>query len=272
MAKGSEKESLGNYEEWRRLHDLYVAVLKKQNPDAKLPQAPRREEFELLQKDASLREHYLDYMNNLEEYCSQNKELNECGDLFKAVTKNTLDQCLGDFEYKFVNENVEALEGDLAKIMLASYKKGTSAADFKNYSNSKSVANMIARLRSNLRKNCSASGCSGSRKAGSTGKCFRYVKWGWIGGGFTKSYPGTKMARDAGGDLRRMGFRNLLSESKYNTLTARDAPKGAVLVYSGGCCGHVEVKAGDNEYLSDFSSGRPVSDYLPRRLIGIYVK
>lgn len=267
------QENIGNYEQWLKLHDLYVEALKKKNPNFKEPQKrPGRTEFEQLQKDASLREHYLDLMNEVEEYCAENKTLSECSELAKAVEVNQLDMCLGGFEYKFVNESVDQLEGDLAQILLASYKKGTSAQDFKNYSNSKAVANMIGRLRTNLTKNCTASSCKGSRKPGSKGKCFRYVKWGWMGGGFTKTYPGTRHARDAGGDLKRMGFRNLLSDSKYKTLTARDAPKGAVLVYSGGPSGHVEVKAGESEYLSDFKSHRPVSEYLPRKLIGIYVK
>ena len=56
------------------------------------------------------------------------------------------------------------------------------------------------------------------------------------------------------------------------TLTARDAPVGAVLVYNRGPSGHVEVKAGENEYLSDFKSATPINEYLNRKLIGIYVK
>lgn len=150
-------------------------------------------------------------------------------------------------------------------ILAAGNKKNPYSA----YSSSKGVNDMIARLRQNLRKRCTTSGCSGSRKAGTTGKCFRYVKWGLIGGGFTRSYLGGVHARDAGSHLRNIGFKNIMGPN----INSRNAPVGAILVYTGGKSGHIEVKAGAREYLSDFSSTGPIdSRTSARRLIGVYVK
>jgi hypothetical protein len=255
----------GNFEGWSKLHGLYMEALKLRQdvPDHDMTEA----DFTRIKQDGELRQNYLELMASTEEFCVQNKSKKACANLLKGLEKNTLQDCIGDVESALPSEKVVGLSENIEQIILASTKN-----EFAAYSNSKGVANMIARLRSNLTKKCTASSCSGKRRPGSVAQCWRFVKHGLMGGGYTKSYPGSANARDAGGDLRKMGFKNLLSDPKYKSMNGRTAPKGAVLVYTGGCCGHVEVKAGDGSYLSDFDGRRPVNESIPRRLIGIYVK
>lgn len=151
--------------------------------------------------------------------------------------------------------------------------RARSAGEFRQYENSPQVERMISTLRTNLTRNCSTGGaCRGRRAPGSEGACLRYVKIGLMGGGFTGSYPPGLHARDFGPQLRRMGFRNLKDDPRYRNMTPEQAPKGAIIVYSGGPSGHIEVKAGSNEYLSDFRSSQAIHHRLPRRPIGIYIR
>jgi hypothetical protein len=87
-----------------------------------------------------------------------------------------------------------------------------------------------------------------------------------------RSNPGGVHARDAGTQLRAAGFRNLRSDPRFQNMTPEQAPVGAVLVYSGGDSGHIEVKSGASEYLSDFRSTQSINHRLPRRLIGVYIR
>jgi hypothetical protein len=150
--------------------------------------------------------------------------------------------------------------------------RSVSSGEFSSYSNAPQTRRMIETLRRNLTRNCDPrTGCRGSRRPGSVGRCLRYVKFGMLGN-YTNSYPPGLHAKDFGGQLQRMGFRNLKSDSRFRNMRPEQAPEGAILVYSGGPSGHIEVKAGPNEYLSDFRDSRPISERLPRRLIGVYVK
>lgn len=163
------------------------------------------------------------------------------------------------------------------------YSETENENDFDNYSKSEEVIKMINVLRSNTRK-CLASKnkyickrqAPRNRKERSkpTGYCLRYVKLGIVGGGFTNQYPSGVAAKKSGNQWKKMGLRNLLDDKKYEKMTAYDAPKGAILVYSGGKWGHVEVKASESEYISDYIGEKPIYDELnlPRKLIGIYVK
>jgi len=266
-------ENLGNYNEWKRLHDVYINALKEVNPEySGQKREMNQDDFGLLQKDVSLREKYLDFMSDIEEQCASKPELKGCRELLNNTQDKDINTCLGNFDYTFTNESIDDLQEKVEMIYLAATPAAQLKEQYKSYSESTQVANMIARLRRNLTKLCTSAGCKTNRKAGSTGKCLRYVKWGWIGGGFTKTYPGTRHARDSGGNLKRMGFKNLMEQAGGKTLTARDAPIGSVLVYERGPSGHVEVKAGQNEYLSDFKAASPINEYLNRKLIGIYVK
>lgn len=159
----------------------------------------------------------------------------------------------------------------------AGLTRARSSGDFNNYSNSAAVRNMISTLRQNLNRNCNwnaqgQANCNRSRNPGSGSLCWRYVKFGLIGGGFIRSNPGGVHAKDAGTQLRAAGFRNLRSDPRFANMTPEQAPLGAVLVYSGGDSGHIEVKAGPNEYLSDFRASESINHRLPRRLIGVYIR
>ena len=106
-----------------------------------------------------------------------------------------------------------------------------------------------------------------------TYKCLSYVKWGLMAGGFSKSYFSRASAKNSGQDLKRLGFSNLLE--KNGNMKSTDAPIGAVLVFSGGEHGHVEVRGGENEWISDYISSQPRDKggaNPSRKLIGIYVK
>ena len=268
----AEKQSLpSNFEDWERIHKIYMDAQSVLQPDSKIPQIKFSEkEYEILLKDTKVREFYLTQMDTIVEECSARMEVLECKTLLHQVGKLDLNECLGGLEFTFANGAIEELNEDLEKVILTG--SGFNLKPFEKYSNSQSVEKLVARLRRNLTKVCTVEGCPKKRNPGSIGKCLRYVKLGMMAGGFTSSYSGTKHAGDYGRDLKGMGFKNLLSDSKYKGMTARTAPRGAVLVYSGGSSGHIEVKAGENEFLSDFRSARPVNEYLGRRLIGIYVK
>ncbi len=263
----AEGQTTANYDQWMRLHTIHMKAQRALTPEAANPgEKFTRAEFDALVKDAALRELYTQKMDTIVEECSARLDIFACQELLNAVEEGDLGVCLGAENFNYASDSFFKLNEDVAVIIEAKTQK----SDHSKYSNSSQVTNMIARLRRNLTLNCTVSGCSSKRKPGSKAKCLRYVKLGILAGGFTKNYSGTKMARDYGGDLRSMGFTNLMASNK--SINARNAPKGAVLVYSGGCCGHIEVKAGDNEFLSDFKSGRPINEYLPRKLIGVYVK
>lgn len=260
-------ETTANFEQWHRLHLIHLKAKQALYPKKKVEGFEfARKDFDFLVKDAKYRELYTQMMDGVVEECSAKLELPECQELLNAIEENDISVCLGAENFNFASDSLFNLNQEVAEIIQVKSQK----VDHSSYSNSKQVTNMIARLRRNLTLECTVSGCPKKRVAGSKGKCLRYVKLGMMGGGFTKNYSGTKLARDFGKDLKSMGFKNLLASDK--SLNARNAPKGAVLVYSGGCCGHIEVKAGEGEYLSDFKSGRPVDEYLSRRLIGVYVK
>lgn len=167
----------------------------------------------------------------------------------------------------------------------ASNKNAKSNKDnFLEYSNSNSVKLMIEELRLNSKKCLTSKNrhvCLRNppkdRKSTDkpTGYCLKYVKNGVVAGGFTSGeYPLGQAARNSGAQWKKYGFKNLLDDPKYKDMTPYDAPKGAILVYSGGNWGHVEVKASENEYISDYVGEKPIYDELniPRKIIGIYIQ
>lgn len=158
------------------------------------------------------------------------------------------------------------------------------------YSNDPNTRKMIARMREIYTRRCNARGCRGKKGNVPGGACWRYVKHGLMKGSYAdeymskndQSYPytATASAKNAGKDFfntKEVGFTNLLKTDKYSELTSADAPVGAVLVYSGGKHGHVEVKTGHGEYISDYRADKPTDQSSPyraktRKLVGIYVK
>ncbi|EQC48531.1 hypothetical protein M899_1841 [Bacteriovorax sp. BSW11_IV] len=162
-------------------------------------------------------------------------------------------------------------------------EKDLTSNEFSFYSNSANVSKMISTLRKNVSMCLSEKNkyiCKKSpplnrkNQTKPTGYCLRYVKLGVKDGGFTDSYPSGIAASKSGTEWKKLGFRNLLENDKYKSMTPYTAPKGAILVYSGGKYGHVEVKASDKEFISDYIGEKPIYDELglPRKLIGIYVR
>ena len=150
------------------------------------------------------------------------------------------------------------------------------------YSRSPKIDKMIAKMRSNAkkcltpknRKVCRAKPPK-DRKATrkSTGYCYKYVKLGLLSAGLSSEYLSGGAAKSSGTHLESAGFINLKKSSKYRGMTSRSAPKGAILVYSGGKYGHIEIKAGEREYISDYNAKTPIDQRSSsRKLIGVYVK
>ncbi len=96
----------------------------------------------------------------------------------------------------------------------------------------------------------------------SSNYCWRYVKKALVAADAVDSYPGTRYAKQAGGELtKNYGFKPIKVSNPY------DAPVGSVLVYGGRGAGHVEIRT-DEGFVSDFKTNKPSK----RPLIGVYVK
>lgn len=158
----------------------------------------------------------------------------------------------------------------------------------------------ITRIRNNaskcLRELCNRSGFSNSKPANrSIAKCAAYVKHaiypypGEEGERYANfsEYPWSRNADDAveGGNwLRKHGFENILDYPEMSHLTPETAPPGAIIVYEKinsnrnttvdgvrrGAPGHIEIKASENEYISDFINDEPTRVGGLRRPIAIY--
>ncbi len=158
----------------------------------------------------------------------------------------------------------------------------------------------ITRIRDNTTE-CLRGLCKGTRyskskpKTKSIAKCAAYVKHALYpypaeeGKRFANfsEYPWGKNADDAvegGRWLKKLGFENILDYPEMAHLTPETAPPGAIIVYekirSGrtttvdgvrrGAPGHIEIKASENEYISDFINDEPTRVGGMRRPIGIY--
>lgn len=117
-------------------------------------------------------------------------------------------------------------------------------------------------------------------KTGPAGFCFRYIKAGLVFAGLVKEYPGEEAAKNAGPQLLKNNFINLLSMPSFRKKIKSpfDAPEGAILVYHGYPYGHIEMRTADG-FISDYFSPRArtgyASDGLENRgakLIGVYIK
>lgn len=126
-------------------------------------------------------------------------------------------------------------------------------------------------------------------------KCYRQVKIALTAKDKQKnslipSHYSDEAAIGAKDSLKKYGFINLMDFEPYKTTmtTPSQAPKGAVLVYSSGIrcpnskikdCGHVEIKASQTSYVSDYKSAYAINE-TPRakmfgtkyKLIGIMIK
>ncbi|HEX8388508.1 MAG TPA: LysM peptidoglycan-binding domain-containing protein [Sphingomonas sp.] len=127
-----------------------------------------------------------------------------------------------------------------------------------------------------------------SRAAGrrSQGQCYAWVKDALLAGGATSRRLVGVPAKEAGRELEREGFVNVLGRPGFDIRSPYDAPKGAVLVYADApgatdrnrIYGHIEIRT-ERGFASDYFSTRPrTGDALRsdgpagRVLIGVYVK
>lgn len=115
--------------------------------------------------------------------------------------------------------------------------------------------------------------CTGSKPSNrSTGYCYRYVKLILQDCGAVPNYLGGVHARNAGPHLLAAGF------TRLSTLDPSEAPVGAVIVYNNACSathpsGHIEIKASETEYISDYTATRPSSENTRCRPVsGIYIR
>jgi hypothetical protein len=141
------------------------------------------------------------------------------------------------------------------------------------------------------RKNSSRLG-----RPGSLGRCYNYVKMGLLAAGLVvppNSYPyGANAYQAAGtsgnpGVLEKSGFTNVMSNicASATRCSRNKIPKNAIIVYDGGYYpeghkkagqkhpGHIEVKAGPTEYISDFRAMNPYHTYKKgAKILGIYTR
>lgn len=105
----------------------------------------------------------------------------------------------------------------------------------------------------------------------STKYCYRYVKLILQDCGITPIYLAGAHAKDAGPQLIAAGFK------KAKTLDPLSAPVPSIIVYSNHCSdshpsGHIELKTGNKEYISDYIASVPRSRVTTcRRVSGIYL-
>lgn len=109
-------------------------------------------------------------------------------------------------------------------------------------------------------------------RARSRAYCYRGVKRILQACGAVNRYLGGALAKNAGPELVASGFR------KLSTMNPARAPLGSVIVYGNTCssthyAGHIEIKLGQNEYVSDYIGTRPRSSVTRcRPVLGIYMK
>lgn len=123
------------------------------------------------------------------------------------------------------------------------------------------------------------------KKDSSLGQCYKYVKIALLASGMVRHYLKGEAARDAGPELQKDGYRNLLDNPAHGLKSPYDAPVGAVIVYDvtdGSRWGHIEVRTSEG-FASDYFSPRPrttkngqettsTMSGRNRKVIGIWVK
>lgn len=118
----------------------------------------------------------------------------------------------------------------------------------------------------------------------STLECYKYVKIALLASGMVDSYPAQVEAKDAGIDLQKAGFKNILADPSYHIASPYDVPEGAVIVYGttdGSKHGHAEVVLPGHLFASDYISPNsrvmrkgepPTLVGKGRKVIGVWVK
>ncbi len=120
----------------------------------------------------------------------------------------------------------------------------------------------------------------------SRGLCFRWVKLALKQSGLVDIYLPGVAAKNAGYELTKHGFINVITSDNYSINSPYDAPVGAVLVYDktsdaqdkNAKYGHIEIRTVDGFASDYFSKNARTGDARSglsgrgRRLIGVYIK
>ena len=111
----------------------------------------------------------------------------------------------------------------------------------------------------------------------SISRCYKYVKIALQGSGMVSKYLAGEHAKDAGPELAKEGYKNLLARPDHKIEGPIDAPLGSVIVYGttdGSPHGHIEVRIADDVgrpiVASDYANPRPRTQVPngPKTLIG----
>lgn len=171
------------------------------------------------------------------------------------------------------------------------YNKGVIKKYIDRYSKDEQTQSMIAEIKKNSTA-CLEGSCSGlsgitwekrtpyKKPDKATGFCYRYVKHAIMGGEYHDDKIPGAVARNAGYQLKQIGFTNLMELDDFREINESNAPIGSIIVYKNGPRsssdkGHIEVKLSEGKkynYGSDHLSKVPISEKYDRIPIGIYVK
>lgn len=252
--------------------------------------------LEKLKTDPELLANYISQVAEIGVQCRQGGST--CGDFVEAISREVkpaltchqegalypyMSATLSSTNLEMINEltgslgtqyntYIESLVRD--RNAAIEHNRGLMEQAIAQYSESDGVSRMFARLESNftVHYNRSRRRVGSKAKGRSVGRCLMYAKLALVSGGFFRQYPSEMHAKDFGPHLTRAGFTNLMQTEGFENITPETAPKGAVIVYSGGTSGHIEMKMEDGGFGSDHWNDVPINDYLARRPIGIYVK
>lgn len=196
----------------------------------------------------------------------------------------------GNFSTYF--EDLRQREQEIREENLKLYEQG-----FELFSQDPRTQAINQRMRDNVTR-CLLGTCVGTKAAHQSKEmCARYVKLGFfpVSGGtsyadqskpWNEQYPWSKDAVESGPWLEEMGYENAMDIPELAHLTPENAPIGAVIVYEDitpernynvngeiiGGPGHIEVKAAEDEFISDFTNENPTRIGGARVPVGIYIQ
>lgn len=276
------------------LPSIDSALLMTACREAAAASAP--EHLKRMQTDAELLAQYINQAAQIALQCQQNGD--NCEEFVSAISKDVkpalechpasalfpymsstlsssnmemIDQLTGSLASEY-NQYMETMLRDRNNAI--AHNQGLITQALTQYSSSTDVKNMWDELDVNFARhyNKNRRNVGVKRREQSVGRCLMYTKLAMVDAGYFSQYPSELHAKDFGPHLTRAGFTNLMNTPGLESVNVHNAPPGAVIVYKGGDSGHIEVRMQDGGYGSDHWNDVPISDYLDRTPIGIYVK